>query len=67
MTYKNYTINAIKGDTTNNWVKLSGSTMCNVTEEEAMELIDLDILNKKKINEQKELAHKATVEFYNKK
>ena len=67
MIYKNYTINAIKGDTTNNWVRLSNSTMCNVTEEVAMELIDLDILNKEKLEEQKELNLKAMEEFYNKK
>ena len=67
MVYRGYVVNAIKGDTTNNWVKLSGSTMCNVTEEEAKQLIDNDILNKDKLNEQRELTHKATVEFYNKK
>ena len=67
MIYKGYGVVAIKGDITNNWVKLSNSTMCNVTEEEAMELIDNDILNKNKIEANKVLTHKATVEFYNKK
>jgi hypothetical protein len=46
MVYKGYVVNAIKGDTTNNWVRLSNATFCNVTEEVAIELIDIDILNK---------------------